>query len=74
MGMDIQEQGVPPGDDASSNSKPPATGSSLMERLAASHAAVLEKWQRNFALDLRRPPAALAPKDVSPVTTKFHRP
>jgi hypothetical protein len=27
----------------------------LIERLAASHAAVLEKWHRNFALDLRRP-------------------
>jgi hypothetical protein len=27
----------------------------LIERLAASHAAVLEKWNCNFALDLRRP-------------------
>lgn len=26
----------------------------LIERLAASHAAVLENWNRNFALDLRR--------------------
>jgi hypothetical protein len=25
----------------------------LIERLAASHAAVLENWNRNFALDLR---------------------
>jgi hypothetical protein len=29
----------------------------LIERLATSHAAVLEKWKRNFALDLRRPKA-----------------
>jgi hypothetical protein len=29
----------------------------LLERLATSHAAVLEKWNRNFALDLRRPKA-----------------
>ena len=28
---------------------------SLIERLAVSHADVLEKWNRNFALDLRRP-------------------
>ena len=27
----------------------------LIERLASSHAAVLEQWKRNFALDLRRP-------------------
>jgi hypothetical protein len=26
----------------------------LIERLAASHAAVLENWNRNFALDLRQ--------------------
>jgi hypothetical protein len=26
---------------------------SLIERLAASHAAVLEKWNQKFALDLR---------------------
>jgi hypothetical protein len=30
----------------------------VIERLAASHAAVLAKWNRNFALDLRRPEAA----------------
>ena len=30
---------------------------SLIERLAASHADVLEKWNRNFALDLRWPKA-----------------
>ena len=29
--------------------------STIIERLAASHAAVLEKWNRNFALNLRRP-------------------
>jgi hypothetical protein len=27
----------------------------IIERLAASHAEVLEKWHRNFALDLRPP-------------------
>jgi hypothetical protein len=27
----------------------------LIERLAASHADVLDKWNRNFALDLRLP-------------------
>jgi len=26
----------------------------LIERIASSHAAVLEGWKRNFALDLRR--------------------
>ena len=30
---------------------------SLIERLGASHDAVLEKWNRNFALDLRWPKA-----------------
>jgi len=30
----------------------------LIERLASSHAAVLDKWKINFALDLRRPKAA----------------
>jgi hypothetical protein len=33
----------------------------LIERVAASHAAVLEKWSRNFALDLRRPQAVTRP-------------
>ena len=28
---------------------------SLIDRLAASHADVLDKWNRNFALDLRWP-------------------
>jgi hypothetical protein len=31
----------------------PAITPSLIERLAASHAAVLENWNRNFHLDLR---------------------
>jgi len=30
----------------------------LIERLAADHAAVLAKWNRNFALDLRWPARA----------------
>jgi hypothetical protein len=33
----------------------PSHTSSMIERLAASHAEVLEKWNRNFALDLRLP-------------------
>jgi hypothetical protein len=32
---------------------PTSIATSLIERLAASHAAVLENWNRNFALDLR---------------------
>jgi hypothetical protein len=31
----------------------------LIERLADSHAAVLKKWNTNFALNLRRPKAVL---------------
>jgi hypothetical protein len=33
----------------------PSMPPSLIERLATSHADVLEKWNRNFALDLRWP-------------------
>jgi hypothetical protein len=33
----------------------PCPAPSLIDRLAASHAEVLEKWNRNFALDLRLP-------------------
>jgi hypothetical protein len=33
----------------------PSIAPSLIERLAASHAAVLEKWNINFALNLKRP-------------------
>jgi len=46
---------------------------SLIERLAASHAAVLEKWHRNFALDLRRPPT-VPPENAAAVATGFYRP
>jgi hypothetical protein len=35
--------------------------SSLIERLAASHFEVLEKWNRNFALDLHRPKVEALP-------------
>jgi hypothetical protein len=38
----------------------PSIPPTLIERLAASHAAVLEKWNRNFALDLRWPKLAPA--------------
>jgi hypothetical protein len=34
---------------------PISTPSTLIERLVSSHAAVLEGWKRNFALDLHRP-------------------
>ena len=33
----------------------------LIEGLSSSHAAVLEKWKRNFALDLRRPQPVAIP-------------
>jgi hypothetical protein len=33
----------------------PSYSSSMIERLAASHAEVLAKWNNNFALDLRLP-------------------
>jgi len=39
----------------------PSPASSLIERLAASHAEVLEKWNNNFALDLRLPKVAPLP-------------
>jgi len=33
----------------------PSISPTLVERMAASHTAVLEKWNRNFGLDLRWP-------------------
>jgi hypothetical protein len=33
----------------------PSQPSSMIERLAASHAEVIAKWNNNFALDLRLP-------------------
>ena len=36
---------------------PPSGPPSLIERIAASHAAVLETWKVHFSLDLRRPKA-----------------
>ncbi len=44
---------------ANSNEKKPAGSAAasqkMLERLAASHAAVLDKWNCNFALDLHLP-------------------
>lgn len=46
---------------------PAPIASTLIERLAASHAAVLEKWQLKFSLDLRRSQIASMPS--SPLRT-----
>jgi hypothetical protein len=58
--MNTQKLGIPSTVRSSDDHLIPAPPSipSLIEKLAASHAAVLEKWNRNFALDLRRPKAA----------------
>jgi len=59
--MNTQNLGIPSTERASADHLIPALvppQPSLIERLAASHAAVLDKWNRNFALDLRRPKAA----------------
>jgi hypothetical protein len=54
--MNTQTLGIPSTVRSSDDHLIPAQTSmapSLIERLAASHAAVLENWNRNFALDLR---------------------
>jgi hypothetical protein len=54
--MNTQTLGIPstaPSDDQLIPAQT-QTAPTLIERLAASHAAVLENWNRNFALDLRR--------------------
>jgi hypothetical protein len=56
--MNTQKLGIPSTVRSSDDHLIPAQPSippSLIERLAASHADVLEKWNRNFALDLRWP-------------------
>jgi hypothetical protein len=61
--MNTQLLGIPSTVRSSDDHLIPAPTSatpSLIERLAASHAAVLEKWNRNFALDLRWPKPAPA--------------
>jgi hypothetical protein len=61
--MNTQTLGIPSTGRASDDHLIPAQPSSpptLIERLAASHAAVLEKWNRNFGLDLRWPKPILA--------------
>lgn len=40
---------------------PTSIDPTLIDRLVASHAAVLEKWKDKFALDLRRPIVAAPP-------------
>jgi hypothetical protein len=58
--MNTQLLGIPSTAGSSDDHLIPAKPSippSLIERLAASHAEVLEKWNRNFALDLRWPKA-----------------
>jgi hypothetical protein len=58
--MKTQTLGIPSTVRSSGDHLIPAPASilpTLIEQLAFSHAAVLEKWNRNFALDLRRPKA-----------------
>ena len=58
--MDSQKLGIPSTVRSSGDQPIPAQPSippSLIDRLTASHADVLEKWNRNFALDLRWPKA-----------------
>ena len=58
--MNTQKLGIPSSVRTSDDHLIPAQTSiprSLIERLAVSHAEVLEKWNRNFALDLRSPKA-----------------
>jgi hypothetical protein len=60
ISMNTQKLGIPSTVRSSDDHLIPAHPSippSLIERLAASHAAVLKKWDTNFALDLRRPKA-----------------
>jgi hypothetical protein len=55
--MNTQKLGIPSTALSSDDHLIPAPISfpaALIERIAASHAAVLERWKRNFALDLRR--------------------
>lgn len=61
--MNTQLQGIPSTVRSSDDHLIPAQTTmapTLIERIAASHAAVLEKWNRKFALDLRRPKAVPA--------------
>jgi hypothetical protein len=56
--MNTQNLGIPSTVRTTDGHLIPASASTtptIIERLAASHAAVLEKWNRNFALNLRRP-------------------
>jgi len=56
--MNTQTLGIPSTVRSSDDHLIPAQPSippALIERLSVSHAEVLEKWNRNFALDLRWP-------------------
>jgi hypothetical protein len=59
--MNTQKLGIPStarsSDDHLIPVHDPSIPPSLIERLTVSHAEVLEKWNRNFALDLRWPKA-----------------
>jgi hypothetical protein len=61
--MNTRLQGIPSTVRSSDDHLIPAQTAkapSLIERLAASHAAVLENWNRNFHLDLRHRPVPVA--------------
>ena len=53
--MNTLKLGIPSTAGGSDNHLILAKPSSMIERLAASHAEVLAKWNNNFALDLRLP-------------------
>jgi hypothetical protein len=57
LSMNTQLQGIPSTGRSSDDHLIPApapNAPSLIERLAAAHASVLENWNAKFALDLRR--------------------
>jgi hypothetical protein len=65
--MNAQNPGIPPTVRRAEDYLIPLVplAPTLIERLAASHAAVLEKWNLNFALDLRRPRTPSVPLPIA---------
>jgi hypothetical protein len=64
IGMNTLKLGIPSTAGCSDDHLIPAQSlipPTLIERLAASHADVLDKWNRNFALDLRLPKVKALP-------------